>query len=80
MDQSEIDAIAAARVQPTLDEVTATAEKHRARDEELRQEQLERERLAAEKNQDQRERDAKTKEDWRRFKGNSTPALHLHEC
>ncbi|KAF6227277.1 hypothetical protein HO133_008720 [Letharia lupina] len=68
MDQSEIDAIAAARVQPTLDEVTATAEKHRARDEELRQQQLERERLAAEKNQDQKERDAKTKEDWRRFK------------
>lgn len=80
MDQSEVDAIAAAKVQPTLDEVTATAEKHRARDEELRQEQLERERLAAEKNQDQKERDAKTKEDWRRFKGNSTPALHLHKC
>lgn len=68
MDQSEIDAIAAAKVQPTLDEVTATAEKHRARDEELRQQQIERERLAAEKSQDQKERDAKTKEDWRRFK------------
>lgn len=69
MDKSEIDAIAAAKVQPTLDEVTATAERHRARDEELRQQQLERERLAAEKVQDQKERDAKTKEDWRRFKG-----------
>ncbi len=69
MDQSEIDAIAVARVQPTLDEVTATAEKQRARDEELRQQQLERERLTAEKNQDQKERDTKTKEDWRRFKG-----------
>ena len=70
MDQSDIDAIAAAKVQPTLDEVTATAERHRARDEELRQQQLERERLAAEKTQDQKERDAKTKEDWKRFKGN----------
>ncbi len=80
MDQSEIDAIAAARVQPTLDEVTATAEKHRARDEELRQQQLERDRLAAEKTQDQKERDAKTKEDWRRFKGNPTPTLPLNEC
>lgn len=78
MDQADIDAIAAAKVQPTLDEVTATAEKHRARDEELRQQQLERERLAAEKNQDQKVRDAKTKEDWKRFKGNSTPNLHLN--
>jgi hypothetical protein len=69
MDQSEIDAIAAARVQPTLDEVTAAAEKHRARDEELRQQQLERERLAVDKQEDQRLRDQKTKEDWRRFKG-----------
>ena len=75
MDQSEIDAIAAAKVQPTLDEVTATAERHRARDQELRQQQLEREQLAAEKAQDQKERDTKTKEDWRRFKGN--PILTL---
>lgn len=80
MDQSEIDAIAAARVQPTLDEVTATAEKHRARDEELRQQQLERERLAAEKNEDQKERDAKTKEDWRRFKGKSNSTPHVNKC
>ena len=77
MDQSEVDAIAAARVQPTIDEVTATAERHRARDEELRQQQLERERLAAEKNQDQKERDSKTREDWRRFKGKSSTVLNL---
>lgn len=69
LDQSEIDAIAAARVQPTLDEITETAEKHRARDEELRQQQLERERLAAEKQADERERAAKTKEEWRHFRG-----------
>ncbi len=73
MDQSEIDAIALAKVQPTLDEVTLVAEKHRARDEEIRQQQLERERLAAEKEQDQRARDAQTKAEWRRFKGKSYP-------
>ena len=69
MDQSEIDAIALAKVQPTLDEVTVNAEKHRARDEEIRQQQLERERLAAEKEQDQKTRDAQTKAEWKRFKG-----------
>ena len=69
LDQSEVDAIAAAKVQPTLDEITETAEKHRARDEELRQQQLERERIAAEKAADDRERAAKTKEEWRRFRG-----------
>ena len=80
MDQSEIDVIAAARVQPTLDEVTATAERHRARDEELRQQQLERERLAADKDQDQKERDARTKDDWRRFKGNQIPNIRSSKC
>lgn len=69
MDQSEIDAIAAAKVQPMIDEVTATAEKQRARDEELRQQQLERERIATEKQNDQKLRDQQTKEAWRRFKG-----------
>ena len=68
LDQSEVDAIAARRVQPTLDEITAKAEKQRARDEELRQARLERERIAAEKNQDQKERDHKTKEEWKRFR------------
>jgi len=80
MDQAEIDAIAAAKVQPTLDEVTATAEKHRARDEELRQQQLEHERLAADKQQDQKLRDQKTKEDWRRFKGKLFPKSSLTEA
>ena len=80
MDASEIEAIAAAKVQPKLDEVTATAERHRARDEELRQQQLERERLAAEKEQDQKERDTKTKEHWKRFKGKSDLLLCLNNC
>jgi hypothetical protein len=36
MDQTEIEAIAAARLKPTLDEINDTAEKKRERDEELR--------------------------------------------
>lgn len=69
LDQSEIDAIAAARVQPTLDEITAKAEKQRARDEQIRLEQAERRRVAEEKTQAERDREMQTKEDWRRFKG-----------
>ncbi|KAI4201082.1 MAG: hypothetical protein LQ350_003511 [Teloschistes chrysophthalmus] len=69
LDQSEVDAIAAGKVQPTLDEITAKAEKQRARDEELRRQQEERERVAAEKVADQKERDVKTKEEWKRFRG-----------
>lgn len=36
MDQSEVDAIAAARMQPTLDQITQTADLQRARDAEMR--------------------------------------------
>lgn len=80
LDQSEVDAIAAAKVQPTLDEITETAEKHRARDEELRQQQLERERLAAEKAADEKERADKTKEEWRRYKGKRHTVTFVHAC
>ncbi|KAK5045402.1 hypothetical protein LTR84_009266 [Exophiala bonariae] len=45
LDQSEIDAIARARLQPTLDEISEKAEQQRARDEEIR---LEQERIKAE--------------------------------
>lgn len=45
LDQSEIDAIARARLQPTLDEITDKAEKQRAADEEAR---VEKERLQRE--------------------------------
>ncbi|KAI4088393.1 MAG: hypothetical protein LQ344_006112 [Seirophora lacunosa] len=69
LDQSEVDAIAASKVQPTLDEITAKADNQRARDAELRRQQEERERVAAEKVADQRERDLKTKEEWKRFRG-----------
>ncbi|KAL8731358.1 MAG: hypothetical protein Q9166_003450 [cf. Caloplaca sp. 2 TL-2023] len=78
LDQSEVDAIAAGRVQPTLDEITEKAEKQRARDEELRQQQLERERIAAEKVADQKERDLKTKEEWKRFRGKCSNLRMAH--
>jgi len=49
MDQSEVDAIARARLQPTFDEINEKAEKQRARDEEIRLEQA---RLKAEADQE----------------------------
>lgn len=39
MDQAEIEAIAAAKLKPTLDEINETAEKMRARDEEMKRQQ-----------------------------------------
>ena len=70
MDQSEVEAIAAARVQPTLDEITKKAENDRALDEKRRLEAEEQRRIAEEKATDERERNEKTKTEWRRFKGN----------
>lgn len=70
LDQSEVDAIAAARVQPTLDQITEKAEQQRARDERIRAEREERDRIAAEKVADQKLRDQMTKEEWKRFRGN----------
>lgn len=67
MDQSEIDAIAAARVQPTLDEITATAEAQRARDEQERVD-AEHRRFVLETER-QRERDNKT--ELKRVRGKS---------
>lgn len=69
LDQSEIDAIAAQRVQPTLNEITEKAEQARARDEQRRLEEQERNEIAEAKAQDDKERNLKTKEDWKRFKG-----------
>ncbi|MCJ1471857.1 hypothetical protein MMC13_000498 [Lambiella insularis] len=68
MDQSEVDAIARARVQPTLDEISEKAAAQRARDEEIRQAAEERKRDAEEQAQLSKERDAKTKDEWKRFK------------
>lgn len=69
LEQSEIEAIAAKRVQPTLDEITERAEARRARDEQLRLEAMERNQFAVAKAEDDRERSARTKEEWKRFKG-----------
>jgi hypothetical protein len=71
LDQSEIDAIAAARVQPTLDEVTAKAEHMRALDEQRRLEAEEQKKIAEERARDERERNLKAKDRWKAFKGRS---------
>lgn len=73
LDQSEIDTIAMQKVQPTLDEITRKVEKQKARDEQLRQEEQERNKNAASRVQDDRERNLRTKEDWKRFRGNAIP-------
>lgn len=73
LDQSEIDAIAAQKVQPTLDEITEKVEKQKARDEQLRLEEQERNENAASRAQDDRERNLRTKEDWKRFRGTAIP-------
>ena len=78
MDQSEVDAIAQAKVQPTIDEITEKAEQQRARDERIRAEREERERIAAEKSADQKLRDQMTKEEWKRFRG-TFGLINCHE-
>ncbi|KAK6403028.1 Eisosome assembly protein, partial [Oleoguttula sp. CCFEE 5521] len=55
MEQSEIEAIALARLKPTFDEINDTAEKKRARDEELRLEREELERNKRDKKTQERE-------------------------
>ena len=44
MDQADIEAIAQSRLQPTLDQINDTAEKKRAKDEEMRLDKEEQER------------------------------------
>ncbi|KIW01422.1 hypothetical protein, variant [Verruconis gallopava] len=57
LDQSEIDAIALANIKPTLDEINETAQKQRARDEEIRLEKEEQRRQMLK----EKERNAETK-------------------
>ncbi|KAL2354277.1 hypothetical protein BJ546DRAFT_78369 [Cryomyces antarcticus] len=71
MDQSEIDAIAASRMQPTLDEITETAEKRRARDEEIRLDLEEKKRQA----QTEKQREAETRAEQKRSEGNAEVPL-----
>ncbi|KAJ9663407.1 Eisosome assembly protein [Coniosporium apollinis] len=70
MDQSEIDAIAAARLQPTLNEINEAAEKQRARDEEIRLDQEEKKRQA----QREKERLAREKDEQKRLKAEQKAA------
>lgn len=69
LDQSEVDGIAAARVQPTLDDITAKAEEQRALEERRRQEAEERRQLAEAKALEEKQRSEKTKQVWKQFKG-----------
>lgn len=78
MDRSEVEAIAAAKVQPTLDEVTAKAEKQIAQDEAARAEREERVRMQKEKEADQKTRDQMTKEEWKRYKGKPSLDFSLY--
>ena len=68
MEQSEIDAIAAARLKPTLDEIADNAEQRRARDEELRQEKEEQERVKREEKAQKKEE----KDEQKRIKSKYT--------
>ena len=74
MEQEEIDVIAKARLQPTLDEISKKAEEQRARDEELR---LEQERLKAEQ-EAEKKRQAEIKAEQKAVVGKSDP-IRLHE-
>jgi len=65
LDQAEVDAIALARVQPTLDEIDAKAEKQRAREEEIRLANEERKRLG----RDEKRRELELKAEQKRAKG-----------
>ncbi|KAF2759215.1 hypothetical protein EJ05DRAFT_499635 [Pseudovirgaria hyperparasitica] len=64
MDQSEIDAIASSRMQPTLDDINDQAERRRARDEEIR---LDIEQKRRELNRE-KEREAELKAEEKRLK------------
>lgn len=68
MDQSAIDAIAAAKVQPTLDEVTRKAEARRALDEQRRQHAEDQRRTAELKAAEEKDRKRETKNVWQKFK------------
>lgn len=67
LEQSEVEAIARARLQPTFDEITEKAEAQRARDEEIRQEQ---ERIRAEA-EAEKQRQAQIKAEQKAVAGTS---------
>lgn len=75
LDQAEVDAVAAARVKPTLDEIDANAEAYRVKQEELRLDQEERRRQA----QLEKERDLELKAEHKRIRGEEKSAAKLEK-
>ena len=73
MDQSEIEAIAAARLKPTFDELNDTADKKRARDEEIR---VERDRQETAR-MDEKMKDRESKAEFKRIRGESGVRLSI---
>ena len=71
LDQSDVDAIARARLQPTLDEISDKAEKQRAKDEEIRLEQEKIKRDA----ETEKARQAEIKAEQKRIAGKSIVLL-----
>ena len=67
LDQADVDAIARARLQPTLDEISDKAEKQRARDEEIR---LEQEKIKRD-TETEKSRQAEVKAEQKRIAGES---------
>jgi hypothetical protein len=74
MDQADIEAIAQARIQPTLDDINQKTEKRRAEEEEQRLEMEEKKREA----QSEKQRTAEIKAEEKRIKGKYHP--HIHQC
>ncbi|KAI9663513.1 MAG: hypothetical protein M1831_002522 [Alyxoria varia] len=68
MTQTELESIAASRMQPTLEEIGVNAERQRARDEEIRLDQEERKRQAAKEKEREKETKAELKAQARRDK------------
>lgn len=65
MDQAEIEAIAAARLKPTLDQISDNADQRRARDEELRIEKQQQEKAKMEENMQKQQQ----KEEFKKIRG-----------
>ena len=72
LDQEEVDAIARARLQPTLDEISDKAEKQRAADEEARLDAELKKREA----DNERMRQQEVKNEMKATQGKSAPAIH----
>lgn len=69
LDQSEVDAIALNRVQPTLDAISAKAAHDRQVDEDRRLAEEERKRAEEDEKMERKYQDMKVKEEWQKFKG-----------